>query len=213
MIHNKYSGIVAVTNRSICQKSYDANNIPYSIPTEPLLNQIRLLCHTDIEFIILREKDLTVMEYTALAMSALDICNRYNKKLVLHSYTHTADTLEHRHIHLPLYLLESISNNDSMCKLSLYKTIGASVHSPDEAVQAEALGATYLTAGHIFDTECKKGIPGQGLSFLRDVCSAVQIPVYAIGGITEDNLPYVIKEGAKGGCMMSGVMQCMPFMV
>ena len=75
-------------------------------------------------------------------------------------------------------------------------------------MRAEALGCTYVTAGHIFDTDSKKGTPGRGLDFLEKVCDAVDIPVYAIGGIGPDNIRSVLEAGAAGACVMSGLMTC-----
>ena len=48
--------------------------------------------------------------------------------------------------------------------------IGVSIHSAEEAKEAVSLGASYLTAGHIFTTDCKKGVPARGLEFLKEVC-------------------------------------------
>lgn len=53
----------------------------------------------------------------------------------------------------------------------------------------------------------KKGIPGRGTEFLKNLCEHVHIPVYAIGGITPSKMPEIISCGAAGGCMMSGYMQ------
>lgn len=78
----------------------------------------------------------------------------------------------------------------------------------EDALEAESLGCTYITAGHIFETDCKKGLPGRGLAFLRNVCVSVSIPVYAIGGIHDGNIAAVRGAGAKGACIMSGLMQC-----
>lgn len=91
----------------------------------------------------------------------------------------------------------------------LFPVLGTSVHSAAEAVEAEALGASYLTAGHIYATDCKKGLPPRGLHFLKEVCQSVSIPVYAIGGIKLDGkqLEEVMQYGAEGGCVMSGMME------
>ena len=64
-------------------------------------------------------------------------------------------------------------------------------------------------AGHIYATDCKKGLPPRGLSFLREVCSNVTVPVYAIGGIgfADGRIEEVCKNGAKGACIMSEVMK------
>ena len=94
-------------------------------------------------------------------------------------------------------------------KLGGFRQIGSSVHSVEDALKAESLGADYLTAGHIYTTDCKKGLPPRGLVFLEEVCRRVSIPVYAIGGIkiNEKQLQEVMDCGAKGGCIMSGMMQ------
>ena len=76
----------------------------------------------------------------------------------------------------------------------------------DDALEAQSLGCTYITAGHVFETDCKKGLPGRGLEFLRDVCAAVDIPVYGIGGIDADNIALVRDAGASGACLMSSLM-------
>ena len=73
---------------------------------------------------------------------------------------------------------------------------------------AEKLGCTYITAGHGFATDCKKGLAPRGLDFLQAVCRAVDLPVWAIGGITPENFPSVRAAGARGGCVMSGLMTC-----
>jgi thiamine-phosphate pyrophosphorylase len=90
---------------------------------------------------------------------------------------------------------------------AMFTTRGASVHSVEDAILAQKSGATYLTAGHIFATDCKKGVPPRGLLFLREVCTAVSIPVYAIGGIHKENAVMCIEQGAAGVCMMSEYMR------
>ena len=90
-----------------------------------------------------------------------------------------------------------------------FAKLGTSVHSVEEAIEAEKLGATYITAGHIYATDCKKGLPPRGLLFLREVCEAVDISVYGIGGIKfhMDQWIELGKCGAIGGCIMSGMMK------
>ncbi len=88
-----------------------------------------------------------------------------------------------------------------------FKVRGASVHSPREALLAQKAGASYVTAGHVFATDCKRGVPPRGLSFLRETCQAVQIPVYALGGIQAQNAAECILAGAQGVCVMSACMK------
>ena len=90
-----------------------------------------------------------------------------------------------------------------------FTKIGISIHSVEEAKEAEQLGASYLTAGHIYATDCKRGLPPRGLGFLKEVCREVSIPVYGIGGIKFDEEQWndMEKCGAIGGCIMSGMME------
>ncbi|MGN0461116.1 MAG: thiamine phosphate synthase [Ruminococcus sp.] len=182
--------ILCITNRSLCKEDF--------------LKRIEKIASANPKGIILREKDLTEKEYKDLATKVIEICNRYNTPCILHNFTKVALELNHPYIHLPLHILDNIPAKDR----GKFKVLGASCHSADDAVRAEKLGCTYITAGHIFDTDCKKGLPGRGLDFLKNVCKSVEIPVYAIGGISSKNFPQVKSAGATGVCVMSGVMMC-----
>jgi thiamine-phosphate pyrophosphorylase len=82
-------------------------------------------------------------------------------------------------------------------------SLSASVHSVEEARAAEAMGARFLVAGHIFATGSKPGLPPRGLDFLRELCDNVRIPVFAIGGISMQNAQQCLDAGAAGICRMS----------
>ena len=69
------------------------------------------------------------------------------------------------------------------------------------------LGATYVVAGHIFETDCKKGLEPRGLNFIKELSSILTIPIFAIGGINEENSNLVLNSGAYGVCMMSSLMK------
>lgn len=187
MIMYTYENMLAVTNRKLCRG--------------PFLEQIEFLAGKHPAGIILREKDLTEPEYEELAGKVLDICSRHDTRCILHTWPEAARNLNCGCIHLPMKILENGKGT-----LDGFEQIGASVHSVEEAVCAYELGASYLTAGHIFRTDCKKGIPGRGLAFLNQVCTSVPIPVYGIGGITPGNADQVLAWGAAGYCVMSGVM-------
>jgi thiamine-phosphate pyrophosphorylase len=154
--------------------------------------------------VILREKDMTEDDYGALADKVLELCHAHGVLCILHSFAEVAMQRGADAIHLPLPMLRQMSDERKAC----FSKLGTSCHSVEDAIEAEALGCTYLIAGHIFDTDCKKGLPGRGLEFLREVCSHVSIPVYAIGGISRDNYASVRQTGASGACIMSGLMRC-----
>lgn len=160
-------------------------------------------CETGLpaDAIVLREKDLTEEEYFFLAEKVLNICGDFGMPCILHTFYRAAKQLGCRRIHLPLGVFGQMEPDAS------FDVIGTSVHSVEQARQAVLLGASYVTAGHVFATDCKKGLPGRGLPFVREVVQAAGIPVYGIGGINAANAPSVMKEGASGVCIMSGFMR------
>ncbi|MEE0866679.1 MAG: thiamine phosphate synthase [Clostridia bacterium] len=184
------SDILCVTNRKLCCENF--------------LSRIKKIAAAKPTGIILREKDMSEAEYMKLASDVIEICKRYNTPCILHTFTSAAEKLGCRAIHLPLDVLCTISHADR----AKFSVLGASCHSAEDAIKAEKLGCTYITAGHVFNTDCKKGLPGRGLEFLKAVCESVSIPVYAIGGISSENIAEVRKHGADGACVMSGAMMC-----
>lgn len=77
--------------------------------------------------------------------------------------------------------------------------VGVSCHSLEDARAAEDAGASYVFFGPVFETPSKKSYgPPQGIAKLAEVCSAVRIPVIAIGGVNEENATECMRAGAAG---------------
>lgn len=153
--------------------------------------------------IVLREKDLCEADYEALARDCLAICQQYGVPLQINTYIDVARRIGCGGVHLPFSLLMAHQN-----ELGDFDRVGVSLHSPEEAAQLAGTPATYVQAGHVFPTDCKAGVPPRGLSFLTEVCQATTLPVFGIGGITAQRYPAVLKTGAAGACIMSGLMTC-----
>lgn len=84
--------------------------------------------------------------------------------------------------------------------------IGISTHSIEDALEAERNGADYISFGPVFHTSTKDAGEAKGLETLKEVRHAVRIPVIAIGGIDEDNLPDVLATGIHGVAMISHIL-------
>lgn len=172
--------LICVSNRALCADDF--------------IGRVRTIIDSGIP-VILREKDLSENEYYRL------LCLIDRKNIIAHTYADAARKFGCKKIHLPLGLLESAD-------LRGFDEVGASVHSVEQAVSAQSLGATYVTLGHIFATDCKKGVPPRGTQLIGEVKRFIKIPVYAIGGISPDNAALAADAGADGVCAMSGFMRC-----
>lgn len=197
--------VIAVTNRKLSKR--------------PFMEQIKRVCQLHPGAIVLREKDLSETEYAKLAKEVYNITRDYDVRLIIHTYVNVARELGIDTVHMSL---DNMNKYKSSLKDDIYNNvdnridiitnqdiqIGCSIHSVDAAVKAKNMGASYITAGHIYATDCKKGLAPRGLDFLKEVCESVDIPVYAIGGINIDDgrREEVKKYGAAGSCIMSGMM-------
>ncbi|MBF1194909.1 MAG: thiamine phosphate synthase [Fusobacterium periodonticum] len=168
-----------------------------------------ILKNFDIVALTLREKDLNKNEYLKLIEKVYPICQKYKINLILHQNydLNLDDKYKIDGIHLSYNIFKSLNENIKAELIKKYKRIGVSIHSLNEAKEVESLGASYVVAGHIFETDCKKGLEPRGLKFIEDLSSALTIPIFAIGGIDEKNSLSVINNGAFSICMMSTLMK------
>ena len=181
--------------------------------------------------ILLRESDLSECEYENLAKKTLEIIAECGSgtQLILHTHASVASRLGASELHLPfakfmasggesainlrdLVKFDGVSSDKDedpgICASNLTQKlkIGVSVHSLEQALSAQELGADYVVAGHIFDTPSHALEWGRGLWFLREICESLCIKTYAIGGINFENLSEIKQAGAAGAYMMRGFL-------
>jgi len=110
---------------------------------------------------------------------------------------------------------DDLSIADARRLLGPSAIVGATAHSAPEARRAERAGADYVSAGPVFSAATKwRHLPAgatprldpQGLSVVRAIQRAVSCPVFAIGGITVENLPSVLAAGARRVAVCAGVL-------
>ncbi|MFV0499537.1 MAG: thiamine phosphate synthase [Bacilli bacterium] len=179
--------IICITNRIGCK-------IDFLKKVEEIASKV--------DMIILREKDLTVIEYMSLASQVQKICKKKGVFFTINTFIHAFTELDADYLQL---------SYTDFCKMTIKQRnnmkIGVSVHSESEALNACKLGAKFIIVGHIFETNSKKGLEPKGVKLLRSIIELVDIPVYAVGGIDYKNMKELFKVGASGVCMMSYFMK------
>jgi Thiamine monophosphate synthase len=169
--------------------------------------------------IILREKDLDYIFLKKMAEGIKNITDKYNIPLIVNGNMDVAKDINAYGFHTGIEGIrrmtpiskhiekEGLEGNYVAFRRGEHNlkklVLGVSVHSDEEAVEAEKLGADYLIAGNIFETECKPELKGRGLDFIEKVCESVSIPVIAIGGITPNNLNELLNTKIFGAAVMS----------
>ena len=152
------------------------------------------------------EKAALAADYAALAREAAAVCRAHGVPLVVHTHADVARELGCCYLHMTLAALEAFSQ-DERERLAGEFELSTSCHSVEDARRAVELGCARILAGHVYETDCKPGLEPRGLRFLCDVCAAVDIPVWAIGGVTPKRLSELRAAGAAGACMMSAFMR------
>ncbi len=190
------------------------------LTTRPLVEHISTLLESDLTLplpapsrIILREKDLSDESYSQLAERVAARCEEAGVDFLWQSHVEAALALREQHTYCRrvqmgmgdfLHLCQRAEHQGIK---SYFDSCWVSVHSLQEAQRAAALGADALIYGHVFETSCKPGLAPRGTQQLADIVSGLDIPVYAIGGISSRQQYETLEQlGCAGACVMSGYM-------
>ena len=148
----------------------------------PLVSALLAAAEAGVRVMQLREKDLTPRELFALATEARTALEPLGTKLLLNDRADIARAAGLAGVQLTA---TSLSPAAARCCLPAGALVGVSCHTLAEARFAEQFGADFITFSPIFYTPSKAayGEP-QGLAKLAEVCAAVDIPVFALGGVT-----------------------------
>jgi thiamine-phosphate pyrophosphorylase len=148
----------------------------------------------------LRLKDASTSEVVAAGLAIRAACAVADVQLVVNDDVEAALRLRADGVHL------GRSDDDAARAREAGLLLGLSAGSVEEALDAEAAGASYVGAGPIWPTPSKPDAgPPLGLDGLDAVCRAVAAPVVAIGGVDASNAGDCIEAGAAGVAVIRAV--------
>jgi thiamine-phosphate pyrophosphorylase len=167
-----------------------------------ILERIRLAAIAKLDFVQIREQDLSTSGLLKMAREAIRIAREISStRLIVNDRLDVALAAGASGVHLGRESLP-IAEVVNWCRVGNAPAdfvVGVSCHGAEEARAAENAGANYVFFGPVFDTPSKRSFgPPLGLELLRDVCGAVETPVIAIGGANESTAADCIKAGARG---------------
>lgn len=167
-----------------------------------LLAKIAECAAAGVEYVQLREKDLASRALEELARKAMTALGSSRAKLLINSRTDVALACGAHGVHLPANDLAASEVRAIFARTGRSEpVIGVSTHSAAEVASAEAHGADFAVFGPVFE---KSGSANsQGLEQLRGIChrtDAAQppMPVWALGGVTLENIQQCVAAGAAG---------------
>jgi thiamine-phosphate pyrophosphorylase len=167
-----------------------------------LLAKIAECAAAGVDYIQLREKDLSTHALEDLANKAMAALRGSRTRLLINSRTDVALASNAHGVHLPSHDLPASEVRAIFPRIGLAApVISVSVHSPAEVAYAEAHGADFAVFAPVFE---KQGAANTaGLNQLRQIserahAAASAMPVLALGGITQENAHVCLQTGVAG---------------
>ena len=167
---------------------------------EKLLARIRAAVAAGVDWVQIRERDMTARELLALTKAAIAAASG-KARILVNDRLDVALAAGAAGVHLRA---TSVPASETVRWLRANHApgdflVGVSCHSLEEARQAQEAGASYVFFGPVFETPAKKKFgPPQGVAKLGEACRSLRIPVIAIGGINEANGVECLQAGASG---------------
>jgi len=168
-----------------------------------LLDAVQEALQAGVTLVQYREKNGLGREMLQKAVVLRKLCHRYHVPFIVNDRLDIALLSEADGVHLgqddlPVAEARKLAGPDFI--------IGATAHSVQEALAAQAAGADYLGCGAVFPTSTKKDTVSLGLDGLQAIRNMVHIPVVGIAGITPQNYKQVLAAGADGIAVVSGIL-------
>lgn len=185
-----------------------ASLLLYAVTDRAWLND-RTLTH-DVEEAVkggvtilqLREKDMDYDTFLAEAFEIKALCKVYSVPFIINDNVDVALACDADGVHVGQSDMEAMKVRE---RLGQNKIIGVSAQTVEQALLAEKSGADYIGAGAVFTTSTKKDADFVPYEELKSICSAVSIPVVAIGGIGADNIEKLAGSGIDGVAVVSAI--------
>lgn len=171
---------------------------------EDFLYRVEQALMGGITLLQLREKDKSTREYMDLAEKVHTLTKKYNVPLIIDDRVDVALAIDAEGVH--------VGQSDMLVSIARKlmgddKIVEATTKTVEQAVEAYAQGADYLGVGAIYPTTTKVKTVLTSTETLGNICSAVPIPVNAIGGLNKDNIDVLKGIPIAGICVVSAIMK------
>lgn len=150
-----------------------------------------------------RDKEISNDEFAATARRLQQLTREHNALLIINDRVEIAVALRADGIHVGQHDL-AVADVKRLTRPGMI--LGVSATNYAEAIALADSGADYLGVGPIFPTPSKAdATPPIGLNELTRICRDIPVPIVAIGGISQSNLPAIIGAGAAGAAVISAI--------
>ena len=167
-----------------------------------LYEQVEKAIKGGVTFVQLREKELGDVAFLKEAFEIKKLCRQYNVPFIINDNVEIARKINADGVHVGQ---SDMKAGNVRTILGEDKILGVSAQTVEQALLAEKEGADYLGVGAVFPTGSKMDADDVSYETLKEICSAVSIPVVAIGGIGAGNVLKLENSGISGIAVISAI--------
>ena len=161
-----------------------------------VLSNIQQQLKNGIRLVQYRAHRLTRSEYITTAKSIRELCEQYNATMICNCDLDWVDTITPHGVHLSSTRLREVYKNSSSSNANNF--FSASCHSKHEIELANQLGVRSILIGPVHYTASHPNAISLEWEGFNQLCNNSNVPVYALGGISKDQVPLAIAHGAQG---------------
>ncbi len=170
-------------------------------PTEEVLIRLQQVLAAGVRLVQLRLPGLDDRHYSAVATPAMAMSRQVGACLLLNCSATLANRLGADGIHLSARRLAESTERP----LSRLGCVAASCHNVHELVLAQRMGVDFAVLSPVLSTTSHPGAPTLGWARFGALVANAGIPLYALGGMTPDQVPLAQAHGAQGVAVLSAV--------
>ena len=174
----------------------------YWLNGRPLIHDVQLALEGGVTMIQLREKNLDEESFYREAIEIKELCKKFNVPFIINDNVELAKKVDADGVHVGQ---NDMAAQDVRAIIGPDKILGVSTQTVEEALLAQKMGADYLGVGAVFPTGSKDDCWVLSHDLCREICSAVTIPVVAIGGINLGNISKLSGLGFSGISLISAI--------
>ena len=174
----------------------------YWLNGRSLIHDVQLALEGGVTMIQLREKNLDEESFYREAIEIKELCKKFNVPFIINDNVELAKKVDADGIHVGQ---NDMAAQDVRAIIGPDKILGVSTQTVEEALLAQKMGADYLGVGAVFPTGSKDDCWVLSHDLCREICSAVTIPVVAIGGINLGNISKLSGLGFSGISLISAI--------
>lgn len=181
---------------------YAVTDRKWTSPQVSLYDQVCAAIDGGVSCVQLREKQLDESDFLAQARLISKLCRARRVPFIINDNVELALRCQADGVHIGQ---DDMDAQQVRKRIGEQMILGVSAHNVEEARTAFRNGADYLGAGAVFSTSTKNNVTTLPLDILREICSSVELPVVAIGGIDCSNILKLKGTGVAGVAVVSAI--------